>query len=108
MLFRSTADVTIPAHKLKQFKTAVLRRAPSEHRSVAELGNVSIFQIARAGANATVRVLIDAEPMIIDPEDGDYTGYGDGANSSADECIMYGVIKVGGIRKYTVETSQVG
>lgn len=106
MLYRSTAEVKIPAHKIAQFKKALIRHAPTEHNGL-DLGHISAFELGREGANAIVRVLIDSTAHFDEVgEFADDLESGD-CYSAANESIGYAIAKVGGDWDYSVETARV-
>jgi hypothetical protein len=108
MLYRSTSEVMIPAHKLGQFKAALIRHAPIEHRVVsAELGPISVFQVGRNGAHATVRVLIDSELARADLGEFADQWETEDSRSAAEESIGFAIARVGGEWGYLVDTERV-
>lgn len=105
MLYTSSADVTIPAHRFSQFKKALIRHAPTEHIGI-ELGNVTAYVLRREGANAIVRVLIDS--TVDHSEIGGFAEQWEteGSRSAANESIGFAIGKVDGEWGYYVDTER--
>lgn len=104
MRFTSSAEVTIPAHKLAQFKASLKRHAPSEHSGI-RLGQITAYELRREGAYAVVRVLIDSDAEV---DLGEFSEQWETeeSNSAAINSIAYAIVRVGGDHDYSVDTQR--
>lgn len=101
MRYESKTEVIIPAHKVKQFKTSMVRHAPSEHgfRSV-EFSHVTVRTIQPSpGGNVVAQVLLDNSGSELAIED---------AGEAAEETIVWALLKLGAEAHLDVTTRAVG